>query len=163
MENLLFQEEEFDIIWSEGAIYNMGFEKGIHYWKQFLKPNGYIAISEITWLTQERPSEIEAHWNNEYPEIGTAAEKIKLLEKYGFSLVGYHILPQSSWIDSYYNPLENTFDDFLKQHHYDDAKNIIHTEKHEIQLYKQYKEYLSYGFYVAVKKTNSHAPNSTIA
>ena len=28
MENLPFQKEDFDLIWSEGAIYNIGFERG---------------------------------------------------------------------------------------------------------------------------------------
>jgi ubiquinone/menaquinone biosynthesis C-methylase UbiE len=37
MENLSFQKEEFDLIWSEGAIDNIGFEKGLTYWNGFLK------------------------------------------------------------------------------------------------------------------------------
>jgi len=37
MENLPFQEEEFDLIWSEGAIYNIGFERGMNEWRKFLK------------------------------------------------------------------------------------------------------------------------------
>ena len=37
MDNLPFQNEEFDVIWSEGAIANIGFEKGLNYWKGFLK------------------------------------------------------------------------------------------------------------------------------
>jgi ubiquinone/menaquinone biosynthesis C-methylase UbiE len=30
MENLPFQEEDLDLIWSEGAIYNIGFERGLN-------------------------------------------------------------------------------------------------------------------------------------
>ena len=30
MEDLPFKSEEFDVVWSEGAIYNVGFEKGIN-------------------------------------------------------------------------------------------------------------------------------------
>ena len=37
MEDLPFKSEEFDIIWSEGAIYNIGFENGIKKWKPYLK------------------------------------------------------------------------------------------------------------------------------
>lgn len=37
MDNLPFQKEEFDIIWSEGAIAIIGFEKGLNYWRDFLK------------------------------------------------------------------------------------------------------------------------------
>jgi ubiquinone/menaquinone biosynthesis C-methylase UbiE len=48
MDNLQFDNEEYDVIWSEGAIYNMGFENGINDWKRFLKPGGLLVVSEIT-------------------------------------------------------------------------------------------------------------------
>ena len=35
MEDLPFESSYFDLIWSEGAIYNIGFEKGIKTWKPF--------------------------------------------------------------------------------------------------------------------------------
>lgn len=37
MDNLPFQDEELDLIWSEGAIYNIGFERGLTEWLRFLK------------------------------------------------------------------------------------------------------------------------------
>ena len=40
MDALPFQEEELDLIWSEGAIYNIGFERGMNEWNKFLKKNG---------------------------------------------------------------------------------------------------------------------------
>ena len=46
MDNLPFQSEELDLIWSEGAIYNIGFERGLNEWRRYLKPGGYIAVSE---------------------------------------------------------------------------------------------------------------------
>src|SRR6056297_2130329 len=48
MDQLSFMAEEFDMIWSEGAIYNIGFENGLKKWNTFLKPGGFLAISEIT-------------------------------------------------------------------------------------------------------------------
>ncbi len=92
MDNLPFKPGEFDVIWSEGAIYNMGFEKGIRNWKKFLKEGGYLALSEITWTTISRPQEIDDFWKSECPEIDTAANKIKIMESNGFTLVGYSIL-----------------------------------------------------------------------
>lgn len=154
MDELLFEKETFDIIWSEGAIYNIGFENGIKIWKPFLKANGYIALTEITWLTKERPAEINLHWKNEYPEIDTASGKIKVLEENGFSPVAFFYLSESSWIDTYYQPMENRFNEFLNKHNFSDtAMSIVDTEKNEIALYKKYKDYISYGFYIA-KKVN---------
>lgn len=155
MENLSFDKEEFDIIWSEGAVYIMGFEAGIKNWKYFLKTGGYIALSEITWTTNSRPSEIDQYWNNEYPEIDTASKKIKILEENDFSPIGYFILSEDSWIENYYKPMEERFDDFLSKHNNSEiAKNMIDNQKEEIRKYKEYKDYLSYGFYIAKKVSN---------
>lgn len=46
MDNLPFHNEELDLIWSEGAIYNIGFERGLKEWRKYLKKGGYIAITE---------------------------------------------------------------------------------------------------------------------
>lgn len=48
MDALPFQEEELDLIWSEGAIYNIGFERGMNEWNKFLKKNGFIAVTEAS-------------------------------------------------------------------------------------------------------------------
>ena len=75
MDALPFADEEFDVIWSEGAIYNMGFEAGVSAWRRFLKPGGKLIVSEITWLTADRSSELQSHWDAEYPEIDIASAK----------------------------------------------------------------------------------------
>jgi len=152
MEELPFESEELDIIWSEGAIYNIGFETGIKKWKNYLKVGGYLAVSEITWITNSRPKEIEEYWNKEYPEIDTASNKIRILEENGYSPVGHFILSQNSWLDNYYKPMEKRFSDFLEKHNNSEmARNIVEEQKEEIRKYKKYKDYYSYGFYIAKK------------
>ncbi len=152
MENLPFDENSFDVIWAEGSIYTMGFEKGIAYFKRFLKPGGILAVSEITWLTQERPEAIAAHWTREYPEIATAAKKIKCLEQQNYGLKGYFPLPVSCWRDHYYGPLQSRFETFLAKHgHSEEAQALIAFEREEIALHEAYHSYYSYGFYIAEK------------
>ncbi len=152
MEDLSFEQETFDVIWSEGAIYVVGFEQGIKEWKEYLNPGGYIALSEITWTTQSRPKEIEVYWVNEYPQIATASKKMKILEENGFSPIGYFFLPQHSWLENYYDPMVQRMNAFLEKHQYTDlAKDIVADEKAEISNYKKYKNYYSYGFYIAKK------------
>jgi ubiquinone/menaquinone biosynthesis C-methylase UbiE len=152
MDDLPFNKGGFDLIWSEGAIYNIGFENGLKKWKDFLKVGGYLAVSEITWITQSRPKEIEEFWKSEYSEIDVASNKIKQLENNGYSLVGYFYLNQNSWIDSYYKPMEERFDSFLKRHDNSAlARKVIGDYKAEVELYKEFKDYYSYGFYIARK------------
>ena len=62
MDALPFRAGELDLIWSEGAIYNIGFERGLNEWRQYLKPGGYLAVSESVWFTDERPTEIHDFW-----------------------------------------------------------------------------------------------------
>ena len=44
MNKMDFDNESFDLIWSEGAIYLMGFKNGLEKIRRFLRPGGYIAI-----------------------------------------------------------------------------------------------------------------------
>ena len=152
MDSLSFSKESLDLIWSEGAIYNMGFEKGVQSWKEYLKPKGVLAVSEITWLTNTRPEPIHEYWTREYAEIGSASEKITILEKNEFKILGYFPLSTSSWVENYYNPNKKRFNSFLEEHaHSPSAKLIIENERQEIDLYKKYSSYYSYGFYIAQK------------
>ena len=152
MDNLHFDNEEYDVIWSEGAIYNMGFENGVNNWKRFLKPNGLLVVSEITWTTNDRPFEIQKYWDSEYPEISTASSKISVLEKSGYSPIAYFVLPEHCWLDNYYLPLQNSFPEFLARNaNSENAKAIVEAEKKEIALYKKYKNNYSYGVYIARK------------
>ncbi|QCS49147.1 methyltransferase domain-containing protein [Picosynechococcus sp. PCC 11901] len=152
MENLPFNDAEFDVIWSEGAIYNIGFEKGIKDWHRYLKPGGLLVVSEITWLTNFRPLEIQKYWEVEYPEIDLASAKFALLEEHGYSPIGYFVLPERCWLENYYQPMQARFQDFLKRNnHSENAHSIVEMETREIELYEQYKAYYSYGVYIARK------------
>jgi SAM-dependent methyltransferase len=152
MDNLPFADEQFDVLWAEGAIYNIGFARGVAEWRRYLKPGGVLAVSEITWLTPQRPMELQEYWEKEYPEIDTAAAKIKTVEQHGYALLGYFPLPQRCWLDEYYGPLQARLHDFLAQHgHNPEAWDIVDAEQREIMLYEKYKAYYSYGMYVAQK------------
>lgn len=150
MDALPFEDSSFDLIWAEGAIYNIGFENGISQWRRFLKPGGLLVASEITWLTKNRPHEVEVHWMSEYPEIASASEKLRILENHGYMPSGYFVLPESCWLTNYYEPMQASFDAFLSRNgNSEEARAIVAQEQHEIALYEKYKAYYSYGMYLA--------------
>jgi len=152
MDDLNFEKESFDLIWSEGAVYNMGFENGLKYLHPFLKKNGIIALSEIIWLTNDRPAEIETYWNAEYPEIDSAQGKIKTLHESGYELVDHFILSEESWLSNYYGPLETGLAVLREEHSIEEGLiEVIQSYQNEIRLYKMFKEYFGYGFYIARK------------
>jgi len=152
MENLPFGDEEYDVIWSEGAIYNIGFERGVRDWNRYLKVGGLLVVSEITWITGSRPSELQKYWEGEYPEIDVASSKIGVLEKNGYSPTGYYFLPEYCWLDNYYRPLQDRFKDFLiRNGNSEEARAIVERENREIELYEKNRTHYSYGVYVARK------------
>ena len=142
-----------DLIWSEGAIYNMGFAKGIESWRRFLRPGGVLAVSEITWLRPDPPDDVRRFWESEYPEIATAAEKVTTLEAAGYDLLGYFVPPPSCWTENYYRPTEGRLDAFLARHpRQPEAAELAAMERKEAAMYARYQQYYSYGFYVARKR-----------
>lgn len=153
MDNLPFGNQEYDLLWSEGAIYNIGFERGVRDWHRYLKAGGVLVVSEITWTTDSRPAELQAHWQVEYPEIDAASAKIGILEKHGYSPLAYFVLPEHCWLDHYYRPMQERFADFLQRNgDSEKAWAIVEAEKREIALYEKYKAYYSYGVYIARKQ-----------
>jgi len=152
MDDLPFSDDSLDAIWSEGAIYNIGFETGVRQWRQFIKPGGILAVSELTWITSTRPKELEDHWYAQYPEVATASAKIAVLERNGYAPIGYFVLPETCWLDAYYRPLEQRLQGFLEDHGSSEAAGaIVESEQTEIGLYERYRDYVSYGYYIARK------------
>jgi len=152
MDALPFEEQSLDAIWSEGAIYNIGFEAGIAAWRRFLKPGAVLAVSELSWFTGERPAELERHWTEQYPEVATASAKLAALEANGYAPIGYFPLPEDCWLDNYYRPMQARFAAFLDRNGGSTAAQaIVEGEKREIALYERYSAYYGYGFYIARK------------
>lgn len=150
MDALPLSDNAFDLLWSEGAIYLMGFERGLAAWRRYLKPGGVLVVSEITWLTPSRPVELEAYWTEAYPEIATADEKIAALMRQGYDPIGHFILPPQCWWEGYYRPLEARFDAFLRRHAGNPAAEaLIASERAEIDLHERHSNKVGYGMYIA--------------
>jgi ubiquinone/menaquinone biosynthesis C-methylase UbiE len=152
MDNLQFKTEEIDLIRSEGSIYNIGFERGINEWYKFLKPDGYIAVSEASWFTEKRPVEIEKFWKNAYPEIDTISNKVELMQKVSYIPIATFVLPEICWIDNFYVPQVIVQENLLKK--YTGNKTVeefIAYQRYEAELYYKYKKYYGYVFYIGKK------------
>ena len=152
MEDLPFEGGELDLIWSEGAIYNMGFRNGLQSWRKFLKPGGYLAVSELCWIRGNRPEELENYWNENYPDIDMASGKMAVLEDCGYEPTAYFHLSQECWWEHFYLPLLQELDLFTTRHSTSSiAQEIAANQRLEIQHYQRFKDYYSYGFFVARK------------
>ncbi|MCG8434107.1 MAG: class I SAM-dependent methyltransferase, partial [Gammaproteobacteria bacterium] len=84
MQTLPFPEHSFDLIWSEGAAYIMGFENALRSWKKLLKARGYIAVSELVWLCADPPGEVAEFFHNEYPAMTDIETNLATIRNSGY-------------------------------------------------------------------------------
>jgi len=115
-----FPDESFDIIWSEGSIYVIGFEQGLQEWKRFLKPNGFMVVHD---------------------EKGNVTEKMKQISSCGYELLGYFELDKDKWWAEYFAPLEKLVVETRKKRT-DDPKVIeaLQSAQWEIDMFKKNPE-----------------------
>ncbi len=149
MKALEFPPASFDLIWSEGAIYIMGFENGLRAWKPLLKPEGYIVVTEATWLKPDPPTEIREFWQQAYPEMKSLEENLNIIHNCGYYLIDYFVLPETSWTEEYYKPMQDRIE-MLRVQYKDDPQKlaILDEEQIEIQLYNKYSDWYGYVFYI---------------
>lgn len=152
MDELPFDEESLDLIWSEGAIYNIGFEHGINIWRRYLEPGGYIAVSEVSWFTEDRPEEIEEMWRAAYPEIDTIPVKVAQMQQAGYVPVATFAIPDSDWKEHFYEPMYPVQEAFLAKYAGNEAaRKLVDNQRWEADLYYRYCRYYGYVFYIGRK------------
>ncbi|MCX6671778.1 MAG: class I SAM-dependent methyltransferase [Euryarchaeota archaeon] len=144
-----FNNNSFDVIWSEGALYFMGFQNGLKHCHQFLKKNGYLAVTEAVLLSPSIPKPLQQFWDVGYPDIKDIKSNIALIQNEGFELLAHFTLPKSSWIDNYYSPMEKRIDELKKKYHDNTIALQVFAEcEKEIKIYHMYSDYFGYEFFI---------------
>jgi SAM-dependent methyltransferase len=139
----------FDVIWSEGAIYIIGFEHGLSEWKRLLKPGGFAAVTELSWLRPDPPEEAAAYWGENYPGMAAVAANCASLRQVGYREIDHFTLPDSSWWDDYYAPLEERIATLAEKYRDDEeAMLLLHESQRECDMHRKYAEWYGYVFYV---------------
>jgi SAM-dependent methyltransferase len=136
-----------DLLWSEGAIYFLGFEHGLRLWRPLLAPGGCVAVSECSWLTDNPPAEAAAFFGAGYPGMAGISENVERAHAAGFDLVDHVTLPPQAWWDEYYAPLERRMIELAPEADPEVAA-IISETRQEIELYLRHRDSYGYVFYL---------------
>jgi SAM-dependent methyltransferase len=139
----------FDVIWSEGAIFVVGFETGLREWRRWLVPGGHIAVTEACWTRPDPPPACAAFWAQEYPAIRDAPALLAAVGDCGYDTIGHFTLPSSSWWDDYYAPLQRNVALFRNRHQGEtDAHELADQVQREIDMWLAHSDYYGYEFIV---------------
>jgi ubiquinone/menaquinone biosynthesis C-methylase UbiE len=157
MFNLQFEKCSFDLIWCEGAIFIIGFEKGLREWRPLLADNGYLVTSELSFLRKDLPPELDVYMKEMYAGLENSAakmveENLETAKKAGYKVIDSFILPKSGWWDNYYKPIEAKLP-CLKAKHKDEPEALAYltAEEREIEMFRHYSDYYGYAFYILQK------------
>lgn len=150
--DLPFEKETLDLMWSEGMIDSLGFEKTLANWNAFLKPGGYVAVTSPSWLTHKRPEDIEKFWIDAGSGLYSVESNIEAMQKSGYSFVVAFTLPESCWMDNYFIPRMVSENELLNTYpHNDLVKDYVESMKYEVDLYVKHKRDYGYVFYIGKK------------
>ena len=147
-----FPDRSFDLIWTEGSIFVIGFEKGLREWRRLIRPNGFLVVHEMCWLRPDPPDEIRVYWEKIYPGICTVKEGVDVVPGCGYHLVGHFPLPDDAWWHLYYKPLEERIRAF-KHKYGDDPKSlaVLDKQQSEVDLYHKHGKWYGSAFFVMQK------------
>ena len=149
MNSMNFPEGSFDVIWSEGAAYIMGFKNALHAWRPLLHPKGYMVISELVWFKEEAPQEIRDYFTKEYPDMKYYKHIYPIVESSGYKMIDYFPLPDRSWWTDYYTPAEKKIAEMrIKHRNNKDAQTLFDSFQLEMDMHRKYSPYYGYGFYI---------------
>lgn len=139
----------YDLLWSEGAIYLLGWAEGLNRWRPLLAPGGRMAVTEATWLTDTPPAEAVAFWREAYPTMGTVASNTAAAREAGYQVLDTFALPASDWRHEFYRPLRERMDALRAEAAADPGlSQVIASEEQEIALYERYGDSYGYVFYL---------------
>lgn len=149
MANLGLDEGSFDLIWSEGALYVMGFNNGLKACRRLLAPGGKMAVSELCWLRSDPPDECQRFFAAAYPPMAGVEANLAAIRACGYEILGCFTLPESTWWEPYYRPLEGRLRSFRKKCAADPEKmEVIESIQMEIDIFRKYSDYYGYVFYL---------------
>ncbi len=149
MKSLSPDDGPFELIWSEGAIFIVGFREGLNAWRSLLTPGGGLAVSELAWLRSDVPDECRQFFEDVYPAMTSVEANLATIESCGYELVGHFVQPESAWWEPFYGPLEERLG-LMRKRYAEDAQKMALIEhiQMEIDIYRQYSAYYSNVFYL---------------
>jgi len=140
----------FDLIWSEGALYNIGLRNALRVCHGLLRPGGYLAFTEAVWRKENPPPEVKASFDLDYPTMGWLDDAMAAIQDCDFDLVGHFTLPDEAWWDDFYAPMETRIAELRGKYSGDaEASAILDQLAEEPEMHRRHSGFYAYEFFVA--------------
>lgn len=152
MSALPFDRGTLNLIWCEGAIYQIGFRDGLILWRSLLAEGGIVAASEVVWTVDDRPAEVVEMWEQWYPAITDAMGCIARAADAGYETLDHFTLPPEAWWTHYYGPMEERVEELRPRAADDPVLAQVLTEAElEMDIHRRFGHTYSYEFLIMRK------------
>ncbi|VWC57318.1 MerR family transcriptional regulator [Burkholderia lata] len=147
MTELPFSGQPFDAIWAEGCAYIIGFDNALKSWRPFIRPAGFLVISDLVWLTDKPHREASAFWRHGYADMKTVRDRLSAIGKLGYRVLDSFPLGQQAW-DNYLTPLRERVAELSPGAF---SSNALADLQQELELHRQHLGEYGYQFFVLQK------------
>ena len=147
-----FDDGCFDVVWSEGAAYAIGFENALTTWRSLLSDGGHAAISELVWTIDDPAPQARAFFEVEYPQMGTRQDRRAMATDCGYRLLDDFMVSAAGWWEGYYRPLLAEMAHMQAERPDDEAvADVAAAVRAEVEVYREYGDSFGYVF-LALRK-----------
>lgn len=131
MFDIEFPDESFDIVWAEGVMAIIGFERGLRKWRRLIKSNRFLVIHD---------------------DIGDMERKHDLIPLCGYVVLDMFVVPKEVWWTDYYSILEKKVK-MLREQCSDDRATLafLNKEQREVEEFKKNPQYHGSVFFLMQK------------
>jgi SAM-dependent methyltransferase len=136
-----------DLLWSEGAAYNIGFAHALSAWASAVRPGGFVVVSELSWLRERVPAAVRDFFQTGYPKMRSIDENVTTARKNGYEVLATHTLPREAWVEGYYDVLEPRAK-ALVDHPDQTVREFAAETLREIEIFGCSEDSYGYVFYV---------------
>jgi SAM-dependent methyltransferase len=124
-----FEDGQFDLVWAEGSISAVGFERALYDWKRLIKPEGFMVMHD---------------------EAGDVEAKMHLIEEHGYHLLHHFLIHENIWWDEYYTQLNEQ----IGEHYLDGGlpfEGMALEVFKEIEMYRSSPEKFRSAYFIMQK------------
>jgi len=136
-----------DLLWAEGAAYNIGFANALTTWAKAIKPDGFAVVSELCWLHDQIPDAVGEFFRFGYPDMQSVSQNIATAEGAGYKIFNTYTLPKKAWTEDYYDILEPRAKSLIN-HSIAAVRDFAVETIREIEIFKISEDSYGYVFYV---------------
>ncbi len=139
-----------DLVWSEGAVFTVGFERALAAFALLVTPGGFVVVSENVWLQEAVPAAARDFWAEGYPEMRTVGGALRAAEGLGYRFRAARLLPRWAWERDFYTPMAEVIAE-IEAEGPEELRAVAREHREEIALFRRHGDVFGYVFFVLAR------------